>query len=433
MRSTQLLMLAVTLLAPVGCRVGDESAESPDLSTAVTRTDPCAVALTPHKGTSPEDTEIELLQERAREASDPARALERLGWRFVAKARVSYDPGYYKLAEQSALCLEARKPESPEALLLRGHVLHNLHRFAEMETLARRLVAARGNAFDHGLLGDALMEQGKLDESIQAYQTMVDLKPGLQAYSRAAHVRWLKGDLRGALGLMRMAATAGSPRNGESAAWAYSRLALYELQAGSVKNALDACDAALGLQTDYAPALLARGQILLAEGKIAEAVAPLRRAAELNPLPEFKWTLADALRAAGRVKEASAVEAQLEKEGAASDPRTFALYLATRGEQVETALRLAQEEIGARADVLTLDVLAWSQAAAGRTQEARASMERALRQGTKDARLFYHAGVIAAMAGQEDEARRWLDKAAAIRQMLLPYERERLLEQLASL
>ena len=52
-------------------------------------------------------------------------------------------------------------------------------------------------------------------------------------------------------------------------------------------------------QPDYAAALLARGRVLLAMKRTAEAVEALERAARLNPLPEYQWTLADALRASG--------------------------------------------------------------------------------------------------------------------------------------
>ena len=64
---------------------------------------------------------------------------------------------------------------------------------------------------DYGLLGDALMEQGRLDEAAAAYQQMIDLKPFYQSYTRAAHVRWMKGDLEGALGAMRRATRIGQP------------------------------------------------------------------------------------------------------------------------------------------------------------------------------------------------------------------------------
>ncbi|HEX9725831.1 MAG TPA: tetratricopeptide repeat protein [Vicinamibacteria bacterium] len=388
--------------------------------------DPCAIALAPHAGESKEDLAIAHLQEKASRSQRPAAYLERLGWAFVAKARVSYDPGFYKLAEQSALCIESKSPGINEALLLRGHVLHNLHRFQEAEVLARRLVAQRGLSFDFGLLGDVLLEQGKLTEAIDAYQEMMDQKPSPQAYSRSGYVRWLKGDLLGAIELMRMAAGASGSADPESAAWAQVRLALFELQAGRLPVADSLIERALALQPDYAPALLARGRLLLAEGKDEESVSPLARAATLNPTPEYQWLLIDALRGVEREKEAAVVEAQLLERGAVDDERTFALYLATRGKDVETAVRLAERELEARADVFTLDALAWALHAAGRSEEASALSQRALAEGTRDARLFLHAGVIAAALGDSDNARLRLDQATAIERMLLPSERTHL-------
>jgi tetratricopeptide (TPR) repeat protein len=243
----------------------------------------------------------------------------------------------------------------------------------------------------------------------------------------------LKGDLEGAIEIMRKAAQAMSPRDAESAAWAYTRLALYELQAGLAKSAERACEIALGLQNDYAPALLAHSRVLLAENRNAEAAQIMRQAARINPLPEYQWLLAEALRAAGRDDEARAVEDKLKETGAAEDPRTLALFLATRGEQPDLALTLIEQEKEARDDVFTLDAFAWSLAASGRANEARQPMQRALAEGTRDARLFYHAGRIAAMNGQEKEARLMLNRAAMIKQMLLPSEREELSRTLAEL
>ena len=145
--------------------------------------------------------------------------------------------------------------------------------------------------------------------------------------------------------------------------------------------------------------------------KVAEAVAPAQRAAQLNPLPEFQWVLADTLRAAGRADEAAKVEADLKQFGAQSDPRTFALFLATRGEQAESAVQLAQRELQDRADIFTHDALAWALAAAGRHDEAWPHMEKALAEGTVDARLFTHAGVLAARLGRTAEAESWLASA----------------------
>ena len=367
------------------------------------------------------DTEIQGLQQALRDERTPSRAAERLGYRFITQARLTNDAGFYTLAEQAALCMASIDAADPAALLLRGHVLHQMHRFGEAELIARRLVAGREFVLDYGLLGDALMEQGRLTEAATAYQKMIDLKPFYQSYTRAAHLRWLKGDLDGAIGMMQAAIKAASARDPESIAWAYSRLAFYELQRGRLTDAERMIDASRRYVADYAAALLVHGRIQLARGTRLEAAATLQRAARLNPLPEYKWAHADALRSLNRIEEARNVEKQLAVAGS-DDPRTFALYLATRREKRAQAIALARQELQKRADIFTLDALAWALASAGEIREAAPLMKRALAEGTQDARLFLHAAAIAAADGRRADARRWAGKARALQFTLLPSE-----------
>src|SRR5437667_12780187 len=191
-RSVAPLLLIASLLV-LYARPKNKS-EPNKTSAAAILDDPLGVVLTPQTGDGRTDKEISRLQQQIRSGRNVQLWLEQLGWAFVAKARESFDAGFYKLAEQCARCIEKRNPQSQEAMLLRGHVLQNLHRFKESEMLARRLVEQRGLSFDYGLLGDALMEQGKLNDATEAYQQMMNLKPDLQGYARAAHMRWLKGD-----------------------------------------------------------------------------------------------------------------------------------------------------------------------------------------------------------------------------------------------
>jgi tetratricopeptide (TPR) repeat protein len=401
----------------------------------------CEMVLVPQASDGRIEREIARVQERIRAGREEFQSIERLGWLYVAKARESFDPGYYKLAEQCALCLQSRQPQAPEALLLRGHVLQNLHRFKEAEPLARKLASRRGLSFDYGLLGDVLMEQGRLVEAAEAYQKMVDQRPDLESYARIAHLRWLKGDLAGATEVMGLATSAASPRAPEPAAWVNTRLALLKFQAGSIEEARRSCDVALEFQPNYAPALLLKGRMLLAEGqvegplneqkKLQEAIETLERAARLNPLPEYLWVLSEALCAAGRDADAKAVEGQLNKEGAVNDPRTFSLFLSTRAESVSRALELAQNELNTRQDVFTHDALGWALSANGKHAEAIKEMDQALAQGTKDARLFFHAAVISARAGQKDAARGWSEKATPMSRLLLPSERKQLANAVA--
>ncbi len=419
--------LGVLLLSGVttGCGM---TADVPPLAETVM--DACAAALAAGRQDTEMDRAIGRTQARARAGAGAKEALERLGYLYVSRARVAHDAGDYKSAEMTAECLATRHPGSTEGLLLRGHVLHQLHRFREAEQIARALVSTREVALDFGLLGDTLMEQGRLTEAAAAYQRMVDLKPFYQSYVRAAHLRWVRGNLDGAIELIRLAIESASPRDPESAAWAWTRLAAYELQAGRARAASAAADAALERQPDYAAALLARGRALLAMNRPAEAVEALGRAARLNPLPEYQWTLADTLRLQGLAGDAERIERELTTHGATTDPRTLALFLATRRSDPPGALRLVEDELRERQDVFTLDAHAWALAANGHIAQAREVMARAVGQGTQDGRLFLHAGVIDAAAGRPGEARRWLKKAEHLRAMLLPSESAELSRQL---
>ena len=106
----------------------------------------------PQMGDTRTDREIRRYQELIPKELKPEAALEKLGWLFIAKARESFDPGYYKQAEACADVLATDSPGSAESLLLRGYVFENLHRFKEAEPIARELATRRGLPFDFGLL-----------------------------------------------------------------------------------------------------------------------------------------------------------------------------------------------------------------------------------------------------------------------------------------
>ena len=411
MKTTSVTALLAALLLNQACSRSTTPGASPIQHRA------CQVSIAASAGGN---DNIAKLQADLRDQRAPARAAEQLGYYFVSQARLTNDAGFYTIAEQAADCLDSIQPGDPATLLLRGHVLHQMHRFTEAEAIARRLVTLREFVLDFGLLGDVLMEQGKLAEAATAYQKMIDLKPFYQSYTRAAHLRWLKGDLDGGIEMMNAAVKAASPRDPESIAWANARLATYRLQRGDLDEADGATDAALQAVPDYAAALLVRGRIQLARNKPNDAIATLTKAASLNPLPEYNWVLADALRSANRLDEAVAVEKLLVAD--AGDPRTVALYLSTRREDVGRAVALAREELQKRSDIFTLDALAWALARAGNIDEASALMTRALAEGTEDGRLFVHAAAIAAAAGRSEDAARWARKARTFRFTLLPSE-----------
>jgi tetratricopeptide (TPR) repeat protein len=384
---------------------------------------PLRVALAAHAGDTALDEQIRATQAKVRERADVPR-LERLATLFIGKARRSGDPGFYKQAEACAEAMPKADGGAHAALLVRGHVRHALHDFAGAERIARELVGARGMHLDHGLLGDVLLDRGELAEARTVYQRMLDLKPGLQSYARAAQLRWLGGDVAGCRELLGLAAAAGSQRDPESLAWVLARRAVLELHAGEVAAAHAFADQALALVPGYPAALLARGRAAAAADRHADAADDLAAAAKAYPLPESLWAAADSLRAAGRAADAAAAEAELAATGEREDPRTFSLWLSTREHDAAAALRAADAEFAVRQDAYTLDALAIARLRNGDVAGAGDAIGRALAVGVRDARVFVHATLIAEAVGDRAAATQHAQAAAAGASALLPSERQ---------
>ena len=79
--------------------------------------------------------------------------------------------------------------------------------------------------------------------------------------------------------------------------------------------------------------------------------------------------------------------------------------------KLDEALQIAERERAARSDIYTYDALAWCLFKKGLLREAKGAMDEALRLGTRDARLFYHAGMIAEALGMRRDARKYLQLA----------------------
>jgi len=389
------------------------------------------IVLLPPRGDEAANQDILQWQKRIKENPTASAYWERLGWAYIRKARATQDPGFYRLAELTADAWEFSCGTSSDARLLRGHVDHNLHRFKEAEIIARRLVEERKAPADYALLCDALMEQGELNAAVEVCQTLTNLRPGVESFSRIAHLRWLFGDLAGALDAMKAAIRAVDPRDNETRAWLYTRFAHYELLSGHALEAVGLSETALSAVSEYPLALAIKGRALYSVGQYEAGLTFLRRAAERNPIPDNQWWLADALRARGEVIPAEEVEAKLFRQGRAIDPRTLALFLATRGEKIDWAVGLASEELKNRSDIFTHDALAFALFRSGKRAEAAAEIALATAHQTEDPRLWLHAGLLAEEAGDRASAKRYLDRAKAMAAVLTPSEQALLASHLS--
>jgi tetratricopeptide (TPR) repeat protein len=88
------------------------------------------------------------------------------------------------------------------------------------------------------------------------------------------------------------------------------------------------------------------------------------------------------------------------------EPSRLARFLASRGRKIDEAAAIAERVAADRRDIFTEDALAWAYFQSGRLDQARAAAALAMRTGTRDRTIRYHAAAIARASGQAADARR---------------------------
>ena len=371
---------------------------------------------------TPPDRAITLQRLKLQRNPYDAASYHRLGDAYIQKARETGDMSYYGLAERTLRKSIEIAPENEPAVRRLAFVCSSRHDFEQTVVEATRalsLDATDGDAY--GVLGDALLELGKYDDAELAYTRMMELGRDLASYSRRSGLRTLHGDPSGSMADLQRAIdaglAAGQPR--ESVAWAQWQLGAEHFAVGDVKAAEARYLAALTTYPGYYRALAGLGQVRAARQQYPEAIELYRRALGVIPLPEYAAALGDLYAKLGRSREAAQQYALVEYIGRLSAlnrvlyNRELVYFYADHGIKLEDALALARREIAVRKDIYGHDALAWALFSNGRAEEAATHVAEALRLGTRDARLFFHAGMISRRLGRSEEAIRYLEQALA--------------------
>jgi tetratricopeptide (TPR) repeat protein len=366
------------------------------------------------------DNHVAYYQSIVRRNPRDARAFHGLGDAYIRKARESGDVAYFDRAEQAIRRSLELAPDTAGAWRHLAYVRYSLHDFAQAADQARRAIALdETDSHAHGVLGDALLEVGKYAEAEVAYRRMIETGPDLYGYARLAGLKSLRGDTAGAIADLERAVAdgraAGAP--GESLAWTLWQLGAEHAAVGRLDRAEKAFTGALGAHRGYHRALAGLAHVRAAQRKYDEAVSLYTKALEVVPLPEYAAALGDVYTRTGRPAEARKQYDLVEYIGRLSAinqtlyGRELAYFYADHDVRLDVALELAQRELTVRQDVYAHDLLAWALLKNGRPAEAQAAMDQALRLGTQDAKLLFHAGMIAHARGDAARARTYLARA----------------------
>ena len=374
------------------------------------------------------DVLVQRYANAARRSPDDPQAFAQLALAYMQKERETTDVQYYSLTDKAALSALQLDPSNVTAISAEAWVAMGEHDFTRAAAIASGvLLHDPSNPEMLGNLGDAEANLGNYPAMTAAYQKMVDAKPGLTSYNRAAYVRWLNGDLRGAVRYMLLAIRAGSTQP-ENVAWCESELGDYLFGDGAILPAAEEYRAALKAFPHYARALagLASTQAAIGNTKTAEKL--YRQAISIVPLPQYLTSLGDLQTSlgdrAGAARQYATIHL-IEKLFVFNHVRygvEEAQFDAEHNQNLTTALKIAERETQNRHDYLAEDTLAWALYKNGKYADAWKAESSAMRLGTRLASLFFHAGMIQSKLGHLVEAQSFLHNTLMVNSHFNPLD-----------
>jgi tetratricopeptide (TPR) repeat protein len=424
-----LLLVAVVAAAMIDRPVDDDPppadapptkplnpAESPDRedeSAAETSTNVADYVYTPAEA-------IKLFELRVKANPKDHASLAILGDLYESQGRETHDGTWFARAEVALRKTLELFPEDLRAKVSLAVVLCDRHKFAEALELAQSVLIANPQNIDAlATAGDAQLELGRYTEAEQSLRALVRRLPdSAPALARLAHLEELKGRTDDALTLDRRAIEvlrkAGA--TAETLAWYQLREADLLFNAGRVEEAGKVAEAVVSAVPAHSDAIVCLARVRAAQGRTSEAIALYEKAAGISTAPSILIALADLYDVVGDKSRARANRDLVQRaiSGQPEYRRLLSVFYADHDRELPLAVELARQDLLERQDIYGHDALAWALFKNGQPEEASRSITEALKLGTRDARLFYHAGMIYHRLRDPSKAHDYLGRALAL-------------------
>jgi tetratricopeptide (TPR) repeat protein len=186
---------------------------------------------------------------------------------------------------------------------------------------------------------------------------------------------------------------------------------------GRLRSARSLFNAGLEIEPNDYRLLDAMSHLEAIEGNPKKTIEYGERGIAIKLDPATLGTIGDAYNAIGDTAQAEQYYKTMEV-AVAGQPgayhRAWSLFLLDHDRRIPEVLANVRKEIETRKDVYGYDLLAWALHKEHHDAEARTTMNEARRLGTRDAMLFYHAGMIERSLGDQKRARYFLTTALAV-------------------
>lgn len=365
------------------------------------------------------DLDIDFYRRRTERDPRSARDYTQLAGLYLQRARETADNGDLRRAEQTARrSLSLRTGRNAAAFGVLASSLLAQHRFSEARDIAQRLVAEDSSSIAaRGLLSETQFELGDYAAAGQTLGSLATYRDNLSVAPRLARWEELHGRPESARRLLLLARDEAERRHGmpkEQLAWFHLRLGDLALRNGHLAAAESELRQGLRIAPDDYRILGNLARLEASRHDWRGAIAWGEQAIGKTLDPATLGVVGDAYAATGDSSKAAEYfhtmeVAVLHQPGPFH--RAWSLFLLDHNRDVPRVLAKVQEEIRTRRDIYGYDLLAWALHQSADDPRARDMMSRALALGTRDALLFYHAGIIAHALGEEATAREYLHRA----------------------
>jgi len=396
---------SISLIA-AACLIGAAAAVAPHLIPHAATRESASIRMAPGVGMpGGPPTSAEGLQQRVAEMEgrlqiqpDDLSAAVLLSDALLRLARATGDGRPANRANAVLAGVLKENPGQYDALRMFGAIQLSQHRFSEaLETAQRARSERPEDAWNYGVMGDALIELGDYDKAFDAFDKMMSLRPSATAYARIAYAREIRGDLKGALAAMRLAASAAPPQDPEAQAWYATQLAELHLKRGQLEDADREYHRATFLYPNYPLAMVGRGKVRAAQGDGDAALHLYLDQLTRTPTLDLAVRIGDLYAEQGRSADAEhyyQLAEELAGPAIAQTEPALALFLAEHNRKTTDAIAIAEAVAAKRHDIFTEDALAWAYFRAGRLDAAYAASREAIRTGSQDSRILAHAAAI---------------------------------------
>ncbi len=328
------------------------------------------------------------------------------------------DADYLRAEKYARRSLALRINRNARTYVTLASTLMAEHQFADAES-----VAARAVAYDPGvpeylaLLAETRLELGNYQTARQAFDSLYQFRSTLSIATRLARWAELNGRTADAFRILRGAVSAADTRLDlptEQIAWFHFRLGDLDLRNGRFHSAREEFERGLEIEPGDYRILGGLARLSLLQDDPDQAIAYGERAIAIKLDPATLGTIGDAFLAKG---DTAAAEENLRTMEIAvrGQPgayhRAWSLFLLDHNRRIDEVYCKAIAELATRKDIYGYDIVGWSLYKLGRPMEAADNLRAALRLGTRDPLLYYHAGMIETALGHKKEAISFLASA----------------------